>query len=84
MPVPRDTTPEGDARYHELLRAQQPAARLAQAAALTQAVRQLAQAGIRHRHPQASDAEVRIRLTARLYGRDAAQRLFGAVPADAI
>jgi hypothetical protein len=39
---------------------------------------------IRQRHPQASEAEVRVRLAARLYGRDAAARLFGAVPADAV
>ena len=82
--MPQDTTPEADARYHALLRAQQPAARLAQAASLSRAVRRLAEAGIRQRHPEASEAEVRIRLTARLYGRDTAQRLFGSVPADAV
>jgi DNA-binding MarR family transcriptional regulator len=82
--VPGDTSPAADARYHELLRAQSPAARLEQAAALTRAVRQLAEAGIRQRHPGASDAEVRVRLTVRLYGREVAARLFGAVPADAI
>jgi hypothetical protein len=47
-------------------------------------VRQLAEAGIRQRHPHASDSEVRVRLTVRLYGRDVARRLFGAVPADAV
>jgi hypothetical protein len=67
-----------------LLRAQSPAARLEQAAALTRAVRQLAEAGIRQRHPAASEAEVRVRLTVRLYGRDAAVRLFGDVPDDAV
>src|ERR1019366_6022181 len=81
-PVPQDTTPAAAPRYHELLRSQSPASRLAQAAALTRAVRQLAEAGIRQRHPGASDAEVRIRLAVRIYGRDVATRLFGAVPAD--
>ena len=71
-------------RYHELLRAQDPAARLAQAAALTQSVRAMAVAGIRQRHPEASEAEVRVRLAARLYGRRAAERLFGAIPPDAV
>ena len=47
-------------------------------------VRKLAVAGIRQRHPFASDAEVRVRLTVRLYGRATAQRLFGAVPDDAV
>jgi len=83
-PVPLDTAPAADARYHELLRRQTPAARLTQAAALTRAVRQLAEAGIRQRHPGASDAEVRVRLTTRLYGRDVAERLFGSVPHDAV
>jgi DNA-binding MarR family transcriptional regulator len=82
--VNRDTSPEASARYHELLRAQSPAARLEQAAALTRAVRQLAEAGIRQRHPAASDAEVRVRLTVRLYGREAAMRLFGDVPDGAV
>jgi len=82
--VPLDTTPSADARYHEILRAQAPAARLAQAAALTRAVRQLAEAGIRQRHPAASDTEVRVRLAARLYGRKVAARLFGSVPHDAV
>ncbi|MBK6693875.1 MAG: hypothetical protein IPG50_16960 [Myxococcales bacterium] len=70
-------------RYHELLRAQQPYERLAQAVALTTMVRELAVAGIKARHPAASDAEVRVRLTVRLYGRAVAQRLFGDVPEDA-
>jgi hypothetical protein len=82
--VPRDTTAAADARYHELLRAQQPAARLEQAAALTRAVRRLAEAGIRQRHPGATESEVRVRLATRLYGREVAERLFGAVPADAV
>jgi len=82
--VPLDTSPSANARYHELLRAQTPAARLAQAGALTRAVRELAVAGIRQRHPGASDAEVRVRLAARLYGRDVAERLFGSVPDDAV
>jgi hypothetical protein len=72
------------ARYHELLRAQAPHERLAQAAALTRTTRQLALAGIRQRHPGASEEEVRARLIVRLYGRSVAQRLCGTVPADAI
>jgi hypothetical protein len=44
----------------------------------------LAEAGIRHRHPQATGEEVRIRLTTRLYGRQIARRLFGEIPDDAI
>ena len=51
---------------------------------LSQAVRELALAGIRGRHPEADADELRVRLTVRLYVRDCAQRLFGSVPDDAI
>lgn len=50
---------------------------------LSRGVRALAEAGIRERCPGASDEEVRVRLTVRLYGRAAAEKLFGAVPDDA-
>jgi hypothetical protein len=82
--VLRDTHPAAAARYHELLRAQAPYRRLAQAVALTRMTRQLALAGIRQRHPGASEEEVRARLICRLYGREVAERLCGTVPADAV
>jgi hypothetical protein len=63
-------------RYHELLRAREPHQRLAQAIALTRMVRQLAESGIRQRHPDAPDDEVRVRLTVGLYGRDVAAATF--------
>jgi hypothetical protein len=50
---------------------------------LSRAVRELALAGIRELFPEASEQELRVRLTVRLYGRAAAVRLFGLVPADA-
>jgi hypothetical protein len=81
----QDTDEAQSRRYHELLRAQQPWERLRTAAALTTAVRTLAMAGLRSRHPAASTEELRVRLTVRLYGRIAAERIFsGRVPADAI
>jgi hypothetical protein len=81
--VNRDTSPEDTARYHDMLRAMSPAQRLERMTALTKAARQKVEAEIRQRHPQASEAEVRVRFTVRLHGRDAARRLFGDVPADA-
>jgi hypothetical protein len=81
----QDTAKAQVARYHALLAAQEPGERLRTAAALTSAVRSLAEAGLRLRHPSASEQEVRIRFAVRLYGRAAAERLFkGRVPADAI
>jgi hypothetical protein len=78
----RDTAPEVTRRYHARIGALGGARRLEIAAQLTQGVRTLAEAGVRHRHPGASEEEVRCRLAALLYGRDVARRLFGRVPAD--
>jgi DNA-binding HxlR family transcriptional regulator len=79
-----DTSEEKQGRYHELLRAQPPHDRLAQAMRLSRSVRELALAGIVMRHPGASERETRVRLAVRLYGRELAQRVFGRLPSDAI
>lgn len=79
-----DTSPAANERYHELLRAMGPERRLETAMALSRGVRELALAGLRSRHPHADEGELRVRLTVRLYGREAAARLFGAVPEDAV
>jgi len=81
--VHRDTRPSAIDRYHELLRAQAPHERLAQAMSLSRMVRDLALAGIRQRHPAISEEEARVRMAVRLYGRPTALRLFGSVPDDA-
>jgi hypothetical protein len=80
----RDTSPAADARYHALLRAMPPERRLEAAMKLSKAVRALALAGLRARHPDAGEDELKVRLTVRLYGRAAALRLFGSVPDDAV
>lgn len=79
----QDTSPQQSARYHQLLRAMTPQRRLEAALRLSAGVRTLALCGLRQRHPQASEDELRIRLTVRLYGRACAERLFGDVPQDA-
>lgn len=73
----QDTSSEQSARYHQLLREMTPQKRL------SAGVRALALCGLRQRHPQASEAELRVRLTVRLYGRACAERLFGDIPKDA-
>jgi hypothetical protein len=60
-----------------LLRQQSPAQRLAIALSLSRAVRDLAVAGIRAAHPEATQREVDARLAERLYGPEIARRLFG-------
>ena len=76
-----DTDPVQLDRYRERLRAMSPAQRLEIAAGLTRATRDLAEAGIRSRHPGASEAEVRWRFAALLYGPEIARRVLGDLPA---
>ncbi len=51
---------------------------------LSRAVRALAEAGIRSRHPEAEPAEISVRLAVRLYGRAMAAKVFRAIPDDAV
>jgi hypothetical protein len=81
--VKQDTSPAQQELYFERLRQLTPLERLQIVSRLNRGVRRMAMAGIRLRHPNASDDEVRIRLVVRLYGRAAAERLFAEVPADA-
>lgn len=78
-----DTSASANARYHDLLRAMPPERRLEAAMRLSRGVRTLAIASIRGDFPEAEELELKVRLTVRLYGKDAAMRLFGSVPADA-
>jgi hypothetical protein len=79
----RDTAPEPAARYRQLIGAMTGAQRLERAAELSAGVRALAEAGLRHRHPGASAAELRWRLAALLYGRPIAERTLGPLPPGA-
>jgi hypothetical protein len=79
-----DTSPAEVDRYQEMLRALAPHERLRIAVALSMAVRRLAEAGIRQRHPLADEQEVRVRLVTRLYGREVALQAFQDVPDDAV
>ena len=79
----RDTSPEMETRYQERLGQLTGVERLEVAVQLSSGVRSLAEAGLRHRHPGASEEELRCRLVVLLYGRDLAARLFPAVPDDA-
>jgi hypothetical protein len=45
--------------------------------ALCRAAESLAIEGIRHRHPRASEREIRLRLAALRYGEDTMRRVFG-------
>jgi two-component sensor histidine kinase len=71
----KDTSPQAQARYFELLGKQTPEQRFASARRLTTMVRELALAGIRHASPGSSEGEVRVELARRLYGEAVARRL---------
>jgi hypothetical protein len=72
----RDTLPQAEERYYELLRGQSPVQRLNTAVMLTQTVRRLAESAILAKHPSASANEIRFHLANRLYGEGVARRLF--------
>lgn len=76
----QDTPPAEQARYIERLRSQSPVERLRAAEALTKAVRRLAWAGLKHRHPDEPDEWLRVRFVLQTYGEPAARRLFGDHP----
>lgn len=80
----QDTGPEGLRRYHEKLQALTPAERARITAGLTAGVRRAARAGLRLRHPAASEEELEVRLAVRLYGRAIAQRVYRDIPDDAV
>ncbi len=75
-----DTDPKVAARYHELIAALSPMERLARASRLSADVRTLAIAGLGKRHRGAGRDELRWRLAALCYGREMAERTFGALP----
>ena len=81
--MPSDTSPEAQERYDALLRAHTPAARWRTIGALIAGARRMTLLGLREAHPDASDEELRVRLTVRIYGREVAERLHGQVPEDA-
>jgi hypothetical protein len=73
--VDQDTSPEARRRYIELLRSKTGPERLEATAAMTRAVRELCWAGLRHRHPDASESELKLRFVELVYGPGAATRL---------
>lgn len=78
-----DTTPEARRFYFQKLAELSPGERLALMARSSRMVRQLAEAGLRRDHPDATPAELKIRLAVRLYGRELVEKFLGPVPTDA-
>ena len=75
-----DTRPEAEAVLIKLLRQAPPWRKLHMVGQLNQAVRTLALSGLRQRHPQATDQELRRRLADLLLGPDLAAQVYGPLP----
>lgn len=77
-----DTSPEAERVLLELLRQAPPWRKLEQVGQMNAAVRLLATQGLRQRHPQADEAEIRRRLAGLLLGEELATRVYGPLPAE--
>jgi len=75
-----DTSPEARAVMVQLLRQMTPERKIERVAALNRMTRGLAMAGLRERHPHASEEELRLRLAALLLGPDLARKAYGWAP----
>jgi hypothetical protein len=67
-PLDQDTTPENQARYFQLLRRLTPAERLRIVNATSHRMREMAEAGIRRRLPNADEGQIRDELRRVRYG----------------
>jgi hypothetical protein len=74
---PTDTSAAADSVQLELLREMSPAARAERMTALTLAVQRLALAGMRRRHPLASEDELWLRLAAQRLGPEVVRKVYG-------
>ncbi len=77
-----DTSPEAERVLIELLRAATVARKLEMLGEMNAAVRQLALEGLRGRHPEASEVELRRYLADLLLGPELAERAYGPRPPE--
>jgi hypothetical protein len=75
--APNDTSKESEQAYLKLLREAPPWRKAAMVNSLTRACQELAVAGIRLRHPNAPEREIRMRLAALWIDREVMIRVFG-------
>jgi len=78
-----DTSPEARRFYYQQLGRLTQAERMALTDRTSRLVRRLAEAGIRRLHPEISEAEMKLRLAVRLYGREVVEPILGPAPRDA-
>lgn len=79
-PLSPDTTPHIQRKHYELMRKLSPEQKLSMAFALTDAMRQMVLADLKHRFPQASEDEIRRRFIARVLPRHDVIHAYGFDP----
>jgi hypothetical protein len=79
-PLSADTTLQAQCKQYELMRRLSPSQKLSFAFALTDAMRNLILADLRHRFPEASETEIRRRFIARVLPRADVIRAYGFDP----
>ena len=72
-----DTHPKMEALQIQLWRQASPTRKMAMLAQLNAAARLLALTGLRAQYPQASDAELRLKLAGLLFGDELARKVYG-------
>lgn len=68
LSMPSDTSPEAAAIHREILRRMTPEQRIKVALDMSESMRNVARAGLRHRHPDLSEEELSRELMRLMYG----------------
>lgn len=79
-PLSSDTTPDAQRKQFELMRRLSPAQKLSLAFALTDTMRDLIMADLRHRFPHANETEIRRRFITRVLPREDVIHAYGFDP----
>lgn len=79
-PLSPDTTPDAQRKQIELMRQLSPATKISLAFALTETLRDLIRADLRHRFPHADETELRRRFIARVLPREDIIKAYGFDP----
>lgn len=77
IPLFADTTPEMEKLYLNLLRQSSPAKKMEMLTQLNSAANELAMCGLRKRHPDASQEQLKRMLASLLLGEDLAKKVYG-------
>jgi two-component sensor histidine kinase len=75
--VPLDTSPEAWAVFLDIQRRMTPEEKIARVFELSERVKAMAEAGLRHRYPDASDEEIRMRAIRQRLGDELFEKVYG-------